>query len=680
MGKKKGTAVPGSSSGVGKVSRDWCDSTISNRDVNKMRTLGFISSANDDICLPGSSSRPKPPKGFTVMFVAFLFRGLSLPAHEFLRSLLFFYGIQLWQLTPNSILHLSIFITLCEAFLGIDPHWGLWRKIFYVKRHNGNDGPPVIGGVGFAVRKEVYYLDYSMKESVQGWRQKWFYLRDVPAPGRRSNLPLFEDVLVATPKKSWRNILTAEESAIADQLFEQVVDLKNTGGLTMCGTEVVSVFLKRRVQPLMSRPHQLWMYVGKDDKSRVSSVDLSDEELRDEVRRLTRFSQKDNIVLTSARLPYDLKHLPAKASTVAQCYPPTPESGVELEDDDDNSDETEDAQHALEDSDVQGDEAPEDDAHTRDRRRGRINEDLMTTAESSPSGQDDDADETASPLLVAKSSTGFFAIEDDLDLSDDDDDEVPLAKRAKLFSGKTKSAKESNHSPTAPTPPSRTTVVRIPVSKVIPSAGAPISPAARDHLRKAIKVSADQVLEANKLTADARNENILLKDELKKLKKKMKDEQDARREAAIAADEKEGALRESITNLLNAADVPINRARKLREDSMYDALSLATNSNIQVLGILQKTKGALSKLFSMIFPKMKQNKTLGEMADTFFIDSSEAIELSKALPVDDDNCLVNLDPFKQLAVICANQLLKLVDEEKTKVVPEAAPGSSSPQP
>ena len=71
------------------------------------------------------------------------------------------------------------------------------------------------------------------------------------------------------------------------------------------------------------------------------------------------------------------------------------------------------------------------------------------------------------------------------------------------------------------------------------------------QLRKAIKVSADQVLEANKLTADAQNENTLLKDELKKLKKKMKDEQEARREATIAADEKEGALRESITNLLS---------------------------------------------------------------------------------------------------------------------------------
>jgi hypothetical protein len=139
---------------------------------------------------------------------------------------------------------------------------------------------------------------------------------------------------------------------------------------------------------------------------------------------------------------------------------------------------------------------------------------------------------------------------------------------------------------------------------------------------------------------------------------------------------------------------------------MSDALSLATESNIQVLGLLQKTKGALSKLLSMIFPRMKQDKTLVEMANAFFVDPSEPIEvlkrrsrlfgavltfqllmghglgselenLSKALPVDDDNCLVNLEPFKQSVVICVHQLLKLVDEEKTKVMPEAAPGSSS---
>ena len=68
--------------------------------------------------------------------------------------------------------------------------------------------------------------------------------------------------------------------------------------------------------------------------------------------------------------------------------------------------------------------------------------------------------------------------------SSDDDDEVPLAKRAKLISERTESAKESNPSPADPTPPSRTTVAKVPVSKVNPSAGAPVPPIARDHVSK----------------------------------------------------------------------------------------------------------------------------------------------------------------------------------------------------
>ena len=80
----------------------------------------------------------------------------------------------------------------------------------------------------------------------------------------------------------------------------------------MCGTEVVSVFLQRRVQPLMSRPHQLWLYTGKGDKSRINSADLSADELRDEVRRLTCLSTKDTIILTSACPPYDFDHLPTE--------------------------------------------------------------------------------------------------------------------------------------------------------------------------------------------------------------------------------------------------------------------------------------------------------------------------------------------------------------------------------
>jgi hypothetical protein len=59
---------------------------------------------------------------------------------------------------------------------------------------------------------------------------------------------------------------------------------------------------------------------------------------------------------------------------------------------------------------------------------------------------------------------------------------------------------------------------------------------------------------------------------------------------------------------------------------------------------------------------------------------SDLEELSKALPVDNDNHPVDLEPYKRSAVTCANRLLKLVDEAQAEPAPESAPGSSSANP
>jgi hypothetical protein len=69
-----------------------------------------------------------------------------------------------------------------------------------------------------------------------------------------------------------------------------------------------------------------------------------------------------------------------------------------------------------------------------------------------------------------------------LNSSADDDDDVPLAKRAKLASERVASAKESNPSPAKSTPPSRTGVEKVPLSRVIPSDDAPTPPTGRDHV------------------------------------------------------------------------------------------------------------------------------------------------------------------------------------------------------
>jgi hypothetical protein len=107
---------------------------------------------------PGDKVIPRPTEGFCLMFLSFLLCGLSLPAHEFLRGLPFVYGVQLHQLTPNSILHVAFFITICEVFLGIDPHWVLWKQIFYLRHNASKEEIHDMGGAIICVRSDAQYF------------------------------------------------------------------------------------------------------------------------------------------------------------------------------------------------------------------------------------------------------------------------------------------------------------------------------------------------------------------------------------------------------------------------------------------------------------------------------------------------------------------------------------------
>jgi hypothetical protein len=69
----------------------------------------------------------------SVVYVPFLLRGPALLISPFFRGLLDFYHLNLTHLNPNSILQISIFVHLCEAFLGILPHFGLWKYLYHCR-------------------------------------------------------------------------------------------------------------------------------------------------------------------------------------------------------------------------------------------------------------------------------------------------------------------------------------------------------------------------------------------------------------------------------------------------------------------------------------------------------------------------------------------------------------------
>jgi len=82
---------------------------------------------------------PTPRGDELVVFEDYFYRRFGVPIHPFLRGLMDYYRISLCNLSPNSILPVYVFIHFCEAYLGILPHFDLFRHFFCLKNRRGLD-------------------------------------------------------------------------------------------------------------------------------------------------------------------------------------------------------------------------------------------------------------------------------------------------------------------------------------------------------------------------------------------------------------------------------------------------------------------------------------------------------------------------------------------------------------
>jgi hypothetical protein len=71
------------------------------------------------------------------------------------------------------------FMTLCEAYLGIDPEFHLWKYFFHVRRPQDLEAKLTTSGGTIIHVKSGHgvdpYLEIPMPRSMKGWRKKWFY-------------------------------------------------------------------------------------------------------------------------------------------------------------------------------------------------------------------------------------------------------------------------------------------------------------------------------------------------------------------------------------------------------------------------------------------------------------------------------------------------------------------------
>jgi hypothetical protein len=196
-----------------------------------------------------------------VVFASFFERGFNLPAGDFFRGLLYYYRLVLVHLVPNSITIVSTFIHFCEAYLGIPPHFTLWRYFLCVKSTSKRLGP--MGVVMFNLRSclKVEWIDSDLPDHTAGWRSEWFYIADqIPGLSRRTS---------HKPVK-----ISVWDLGLPTHNLE---DLKGVLEPSFC---------RRMIQPIKDRVHPAYEYCGQLYPTRKVNRKVSKEEMAARVSQM----------------------------------------------------------------------------------------------------------------------------------------------------------------------------------------------------------------------------------------------------------------------------------------------------------------------------------------------------------------------------------------------------------
>ena len=231
-------------------------SSVTEEHIERLRSAGYLSG---DIAhrLPDEGQLiPTPRPHERVVFLPHFLRGLGFPLHPFVRGLMFYYGLDFHDLAPNFILNISVFIVVCEAFLRIRPHFGLWLKTFNVKPKVVRGSQAECGGAMAGKIANVLWFEGSFVETLKGWQAGWFYITEprdpkwIAAPEFRSGPP--------TRLMSWKEkgLSWGEEKEVTglqtciQSLVNKPIRLVN----------VIQVMLVRRILPCQQRDFNLWEF------------------------------------------------------------------------------------------------------------------------------------------------------------------------------------------------------------------------------------------------------------------------------------------------------------------------------------------------------------------------------------------------------------------------------------
>ena len=220
-------------------------SSVTEENIKKLRETGYLA-ANIAHLLPNAGQIiPTPEPHERVVFLTHFVRGLGFPVHPFVRGLMFYYGLDFHDLAPDFIINISVFIVVCEAFLCIRPHFGLWLKTFNVKPKVVGGQQAECGGAMVGNMPNVTWLEGTYVDTIKGWQSGWFYITEprdsnwVAAPKLQSGIP--------TRLTSWKKKGLSWGSSV--ELTRLQTCIRNMMSKKIKLVNMVQVMLFRRILP-----------------------------------------------------------------------------------------------------------------------------------------------------------------------------------------------------------------------------------------------------------------------------------------------------------------------------------------------------------------------------------------------------------------------------------------------
>ena len=268
----------------------WEGSDVTKDDLEWLLSTRRITS--QVICRkPGKELAPVTEPGERVVFLAHFERGFGLPASDFFRAFLDFFGLQPHHLPANAFVSLSAFTSFCEGYLGVWPTVDIWAKYFHLRKQTIPGTKPKLmtacGPVSITPRQGSIFPRITGLDTVRKWQRSFLYVKS--AEGHDAlNLPEFQIEPPTAELNFGYN--PAETIAELQTVHETLEDFLKKG---LDSDDLLRTFISRRVNPLQRREHKICHMSGLLDPTRISKHDLNRASIRRRVNAIAYTEMSD---------------------------------------------------------------------------------------------------------------------------------------------------------------------------------------------------------------------------------------------------------------------------------------------------------------------------------------------------------------------------------------------------